>query len=90
VLCTTDLFHSLHAACITAYARASNDCGIVMHRALAVLRLMIRSIFVLCCTGRSRLVTFEYPAGQTPAASYESFRELKNMSLPMTSTPARI
>jgi hypothetical protein len=29
------------------------DCGIVRPSALAVLRLMISSIFVDCCTGRS-------------------------------------
>jgi hypothetical protein len=39
---------------ITSSARPSSDGGIVSPRALAVLRLMTRSNFVGCSTGRSR------------------------------------
>src|SRR5262245_10389345 len=38
---------------ITSSARASSVGGIVRPSALAVLRLMIRSTLVTCCTGRS-------------------------------------
>src|SRR5712691_3578279 len=38
---------------ITSSARISRDCGIVIPRALAVLRLMTSSNFVGCSTGRS-------------------------------------
>ena len=38
---------------ITSSARSRIDCGTVRPRALAVLRLITRSIFVICCTGRS-------------------------------------
>src|SRR5262249_39978783 len=38
---------------ITSSAVASSVSGIVRPRAFAVLRLMTRSIFVICCTGRS-------------------------------------
>ena len=38
---------------ITSSARPSSESGKVMPSAFAVLRLMISSIFVYCCTGRS-------------------------------------
>jgi hypothetical protein len=38
---------------ITSSAVASSVSGMVRARALAVLRLMTRSIFVICCTGKS-------------------------------------
>src|SRR5262249_1756955 len=38
---------------ITSSARLSNGSGTVKPSAFAVLRLMINSIFVACCTGRS-------------------------------------
>ena len=38
---------------ITSSVRASTEGGIVSPSALAVLRLMTRSTFVDCCTGRS-------------------------------------
>src|SRR5262245_5259872 len=44
---------ALAAHSITWSARASSDGGIVRPRALAVLRLMIRSYFVGCSIGRS-------------------------------------
>ena len=37
----------------TSSARSSNDCGIVRPSALAVLRLITRSNFVGCSTGKS-------------------------------------
>jgi hypothetical protein len=38
---------------ITSSARLCTDCGTVMPSALAVVRLMLSSTFVACCTGRS-------------------------------------
>ena len=46
-----DELAALHS--ITSSARPSSESGKVMPSAFAVLRLMISSIFVYCCTGRS-------------------------------------
>lgn len=46
--CTSRLIYS-----ITSSARPRSEIGIVMPRAVAVLRLMISSTFVDCCTGMS-------------------------------------
>jgi len=48
LFCTAKFYHS-----ITSSARSRIDCGTVRPSALAVLRLMTNSIFVICCTGRS-------------------------------------
>jgi hypothetical protein len=45
--------HAASDHSITSSARPSNQSGTVRASALAVLRLMINSTFVACCTGRS-------------------------------------
>src|SRR5215471_8916575 len=60
---------------ITWSARKRSDGGMVRPRALAVLRLMTRSNFVDCCTGRSAgFIPLKILSTYTAAPRYKSMK----------------